>query len=78
MKKTKIGQGYWQSGYGKGFKKAPIIYLINGKAYARDKYNYDCSFQKSEFINMVMVNKLVSGDDITFYQVSLNEHINFV
>lgn len=36
MKRTKIGQGYFQSGYGRGFKKAPIIWLINGKAYAKD------------------------------------------
>ena len=36
MKIIKIGKGYYQSGYGKGFKKNPIIRLINGKAYAKD------------------------------------------
>lgn len=32
MKRTRIGKGYWR-----GFKKNPIIYLIQGKAYAKDK-----------------------------------------
>lgn len=31
----KIGKGYWQSGYGRGFKKTATVYLIDGKAWVR-------------------------------------------
>lgn len=30
-------KGYWQSGYGRGFKKGAAVYEINGKLYAKDK-----------------------------------------
>lgn len=33
---NKIGKGYFQSGQGRGFKKSPVIKLIDGKAYAKD------------------------------------------
>jgi hypothetical protein len=36
MEKVKIGKGYFQSGYGRGFNKYATIWLINGKAYARE------------------------------------------
>lgn len=42
MKRLKIGNGYYQSGHGKGFKKNPNIYLIKGKLYAKDKAGSEC------------------------------------
>jgi len=36
IKKQKIGVGYWANGYGIGFQKTAVVYLINGKAYTRD------------------------------------------
>lgn len=44
MKRYKIGQGYYRHGYGRGFISAPIIYYIDGKAYARHKAGYDEMF----------------------------------
>lgn len=41
INRLKIGKGYFHSGCGRGFVSAPIIYLINGKAYARDKAEYE-------------------------------------
>ena len=68
MKRIKIGQGYFQSGYGKGFKKTPTVWLINGKAYAKDKAGADCSSTPltGELEGYVTVNFIGS----TFHQVS--------
>ncbi len=72
----KIGKGYYQSGYGRGFKKKPIIRLINGKAYAKDSKAFP--FQ-TDMQGYVMVNASSSnGIPTYFYQVGLIwEHENF-
>lgn len=65
---TKIGKGFYQSGYGKGFKKEPIIRLINGKAYAK------CSTVtpfETDLEGYIMVNAFVSGNDICFGECGL-------
>ena len=74
MKKIeKIGKGYYQSGYGRGFKKNPIIRLINGKAYAKDSTGG--GFQ-TDIEGHVMVNQDKTYK--SFYQVGLIwEHENF-
>lgn len=73
MKKTKIGQGYWQSGYGRGFKKTPIVWLINGKAYAKDSKT--TPFQ-TDLEGYIMLNVNTYG---SFGQVGLiSEHKPFV
>ena len=69
---TKIGQGYYQSGYGRGFKKNPIVRLINGKAYVKDATQ--TPFQ-TDLEGYVMVNPLKTGEQIFFAAVSLiSEH----
>lgn len=72
----KIGKGYYQSAYGRGFKKNPIIRLINGKAYAKDSTGG--GFQ-TDMEGYVMVNASSSISIPTyFYQVGLiREHENF-
>lgn len=65
---TKIGKGYWQSGYGRGFKKNPIVRLINGKAYVKDATQ--TPFQ-TDLEGYVMVNALKNGDRTFFAAVSL-------
>lgn len=64
MKRIKIGQGYYQAGYGKGFKKAAAVYLIEGKAYARDTKGL--AFQ-TDLSGYVMLN--FSGN--YYYEVGL-------
>ena len=63
---TKIGQGYYQSGYGKGFKKNPIIRLINGKAYAKD--SKALPFQ-TDMEGYVMLNVSYANGTPFFYEV---------
>jgi hypothetical protein len=77
MKKTKIGQGYWQSGYGRGFKKTPIVWLINGKAYAKDAKA--TPFQ-TDLEGYVMLNAInMFGTSISFYEIGLiSKHQPFV
>ena len=53
MKKVKIGKGYNQSGYGRGFKKSPVVWLINGKAYVKDANA--CPYE-TDLEGFVMVN----------------------
>jgi hypothetical protein len=65
---TKIGQGYYQSGYGRGFKKNPIVRLINGKAYVKD--STQTPFQ-TDMEGYVMVNALKTGDQTFFAAVGL-------
>jgi len=70
LRRIKIGKGYFQSGYGRGFKKSPIIYLINGKAYAKDKGGADSELTplKDELCGYVAVNiETIYGN---FHQVS--------
>jgi hypothetical protein len=68
----KIGQGYYQSGYGRGFKKNPIVRLINGKAYVKDATQ--TPFQ-TDLEGYVMVNAFKTGDQTFFAAVSLiKEH----
>jgi hypothetical protein len=72
IKTTKIGQGYYQSGYGRGFKKNPIVRLINGKAYVKDATQ--TPFQ-TDLEGYVMVNGFKTGDQIFFAAVGLiTEH----
>lgn len=77
--REKIGVGYWQSGYGKGFHKTAIIYLINGKAYAKDKRGAEVTYE-TDLTGYVMVNKAKSLDGgITFSQIGrIEQHKKFV
>lgn len=64
----KIGKGFYQSGYGKGFKKEPIIRLINGKAYTK------CSTVipfETDLQGYIMVNAIKVGNQISFCQCGL-------
>lgn len=77
--REKIGVGYWQSGYGKGFHKTAIIYLINGKAYAKNKRGAAHSYE-TDLPGYVMVNK-ANGytNGITFDQVGrIEQHKAFI
>jgi hypothetical protein len=64
----KIGQGYYQSGYGKGFDKKPIVRLINGKAYV--KKSSALPFQ-TDIVGYVMVNAFKTGEQISFGEVGI-------
>jgi hypothetical protein len=67
MIRKKIGNSYYQSGYGRGRRKAPI-YLINGYCYASDRKNWHSDFDPltGELEGYIRVNK----DGIEFFQVS--------
>jgi hypothetical protein len=72
MEKKKIGKGYWQAGYGRGFKKTPAVWLINGKAYAKDAQA--TPFQ-TDLEGYVMLNAINYGTGISFAEVGrISEH----
>lgn len=72
IKKEKAGKGYYQSGYGRGFKKRPIIWKINGGYYAKDAAAFPYQTDMNGF---VMVNKMQTPDGEKFYEVGLiSEH----
>lgn len=72
MKNKVIGKGYFQNGYGRGFKKNPLVRLINNKAYVKD--SQALPFQ-TDLDGYVMVNFVKSGDKEIFYEVGLiTEH----
>jgi hypothetical protein len=64
----KIGKGFYQNGYGRGFKKEPIIRLINGKAYA--KCSTATPFQ-TDLEGYIMVNAFVTGSGISFVECGI-------
>lgn len=72
---VKIGRGYWQSGYGRGFKKKPIVRLINGKAYVKDAQALP--FQ-TDMDGYAMVNSFIFDDREYFACVGLiSEHVKY-
>ena len=72
LTKVKVGQGYWQSGYGRGFKKNPIVWLINGKCYVKDS---NATPFETDLEGYIMVNKLVGGSNTSFSAVGIiTEH----
>lgn len=74
-KREKIGQGYWQNGYGKGFSKKPIIWLINGKAYAKDSRN---SQYHVSIPGYIMVNAMKMDGKIIFAENGIiSEHEDY-
>lgn len=81
MKRIKMSQGYNQAGYGRGFKKSPYIYLINGKLYAKDKAGWESTYSplQGELEGYVRINLLKNTLDPYYYQVSLeSDHQDYV
>ena len=76
MEKIKIGIGSWQSGYGCGFKKLPIIWLINEKLYAKDLKNWKRTYKPLEgvFAGYVRINAMLSNERELYYEASEKEH----
>ena len=75
--RIKISKGYYQVGYGRGFKKNPIIYLIDGKLYAKDKKNAELDYEPltGKFEGYVRINEIcVISDKLNYYQVGEKEH----
>ena len=73
--KEKIGKGYYQAGYGRGFKKSPIVWLINGKAYVKDSLAHP--FQ-TDLEGYVMVNAMMANNYKYFVACGLiTEHKNY-
>lgn len=71
MQRTKIGDNYYRSGYGRGRRKMNV-YLIDNYAYASDTVTWmtDKNQMKGQFVGYVRVNLIsrawfqVSGEDI--------------
>lgn len=70
MAHKKIGKGYYQSGYGRGFKKSPVVWLVNGKAYVKDSKSLPF---ETDIKGLTMVNQMKIGEDTTFYAVGLTK-----
>jgi len=68
MKKEKIGRGYWQCGYGRGYDKTPIVWKINGKAYIKSAKS---SPFETDLQGYTMVNKKA---DVFFGVGLISEH----
>ena len=74
MKTTtnKIGKGYFQSGQGRGFKKGPVIRLIDGKAYAKGSTALPFETDKKGY---VMVDVIHYNGVANFFECGLiSEH----
>lgn len=68
-------KGYWQSGYGRGFKDNVCVYLINGKLYAKDSKNANTVFMSNEVTEMGYVPVNLCPIHKKCHQVSnLKEH----
>lgn len=88
MERSRIGKGYSQNGYGKGFISSPVVWLINGKAYAKHAKGAALRFEplEGELAEYVPVNAVRGPDDeCRFYETSYpyehkdfpeNEHAN--
>ena len=74
MERKKIGQGYHQAGYGRGFKKNPIVWLINGKAYAKDANGLPNETDLEGYVMVNAIKSLVTGDIIFFEQGLISKH----
>jgi len=77
MIREKIGKGYLQSGYGRGFNKGSTIWLINGKAYAREIRRWRTSEfpLTGELEGYIRVNKLFGGSiSETFVETNSDEN----
>lgn len=70
MEKQKIGRGYYQAGYCRGFKKSPTVWRINGKAYVKGGNPF-----QTDLKGYTMVNDMEVGGIVSFYEVGLiSEH----
>lgn len=77
MEKKRIGKGYQQKGYGRGFNKNAVIWLIDGKAYARDLRGWKLSMfaLTDELEGYVRVNKFGEGTEFEdFIETNSNEN----
>ena len=72
LNRIKIGQGFFQKGYGRGYNKKANIYLIDGLAYAKSKHNWKTDFYKLqwELEGYVRINISKTDGTIYFHQVS--------
>jgi hypothetical protein len=71
MERVKIGKGFFQIGYGKGFNKTSVIYLINNKLYAKSKKNADVAYDGDLLKEgYVCVNEF----DGKYFQTHLDNH----
>lgn len=69
MEKQKIGKGYYQTGYGRGFKKSPTVWLIKGKAYVRDANSIP---YETDIPGYTMCNAMVCGNgEVKFAGIGL-------
>ncbi len=68
IQRERIGQGYYQQGYGRGYKRKPIVYLIDGYAYARDsKAASECFEPLTGLLKGYVEVNYVNGEGL-FYQ----------
>ena len=78
--REKIAVGYFQKGYGKGKNTRAIVYLIDGKLYAKDKKGWESMYTplSGKFEGYVPVN---NGGDGFYFQCSnidgLQEHMDY-
>ncbi len=83
LARKKIDEGYFQTGYGRGFKKKPIIYLINNKLYAKDRKGWSVCYDKLEgdlegYVQVNVIKKASQQGGETFYQCYDSDHIDYV
>ena len=69
--KTKIDKGYWQDGYARGYRKNVVIWLINGKLYAKDAYHTPYSTDLPGYIMINKINKISPNGSDYYYAIGL-------
>lgn len=71
LERKKAGQGYTQSGCGRGFTSKPIVYLIRGKYYAKHKAGAASAFDplQGDLEGYVRVNAVYeNGKPVRFFE----------
>ena len=72
-----VGYGYYQRGYGRGFKKGPAIRLIGGKLYAKDSKASDYTPLKGELAGYTRINAFIGSSGLAFSQTTELDHQEF-
>lgn len=72
-----VGYGYYQRGYGRGFKKGPAIRLIDGKLYAKDSKASDYIPLTGALEGYTRINAFIGGSGLAFAQTTELDHQEF-
>lgn len=77
LSRIKVGEDYYQIGYGRGLRKGVVIWHIEGKLYAKDRDNWrtDMYPLRGRLDGYVRISA-IKGEPHMFHQVSGSTHLD--